>query len=139
MKAATAKYKAEMDVLASFIEERCVVKAGAWAKFADLYGAYEEWCRESGELAEKKRTFGARLKERGFRPEKGAGNVSTRSGIALLSGRNPDPDGPRRVTRKVVGLPKRLPRVTRKIPAKLRKTLYRLPKVTLKTAQTNRT
>ncbi len=93
VKAATAEYRAEMDVLAGFIEERCVTRPGAWAKFADLYAEYETWCRESGELAEKKRTFGTRLKERGFSPAKGTDNVSIRTGITLRSDREP-PDGP---------------------------------------------
>ena len=93
VKAATAEYKAEMDVLAGFIGERCVTRQGAWARFADLYAEYEKWCHESGELAEKKRTFGTRLKERGFPPAKGTDNVSIRDGIALRSDREP-PEGP---------------------------------------------
>lgn len=93
VKAATAEYKAEMDVLAGFIEERCVTGPGAWAKFADLYAEYEKWAQESGEIAEKKRTFGSRLKERGFSPANGAGNVAIRRGIALRSDRNPPKGG----------------------------------------------
>lgn len=92
VKAATAEYKAEMDVLAGFIEERCVTGPGAWTRFADLYAEYERWCQESGETTEKKRTFGTRLKERGFLPANGAGNVAIRRGIALRSDRNP-PEG----------------------------------------------
>ncbi len=92
VKAATEAYRAEMDVLADFINERCVVRDGVWCIFADLYESYEVWCEESGETPEKKRKFGARLKERGFLPANGTKNVAIRKGIALRS--DQDPSGP---------------------------------------------
>ena len=94
VKDATQEYRAEMDVLADFMRERCVVSPNVWCIFADLYSAYEEWCKESGEEAESKRRFGARLKERGFLPDNGTRNVAVRRGIALRDDRGPE-DGPR--------------------------------------------
>ena len=93
VRAATAEYRAEMDVLAGFVKERCVVQPTAWTKFADLYTAYAEWCEESRERPENKRAFGARLAERGFEGTNGAKNVAIRRGIGLRQDREPDPGG----------------------------------------------
>ncbi|MDP9476520.1 MAG: phage/plasmid primase, P4 family [Actinomycetota bacterium] len=88
---ATGEYRAEMDVLASFLEDCCVVGPTAWAKFADLYAAYQRWCSESGVSPESKPRLGNRLKERGYPPDRGTGNVPIRRGIGL---RDPRPSGP---------------------------------------------
>ncbi len=48
---ATESYKAEQDVLAAFIEECCVVEAGAWVKFKDLYAVYQAWGTEPAHRA----------------------------------------------------------------------------------------
>lgn len=63
---ATSEYRLEMDVLAGFINERCVVSKKAWAPATPLYEAYQSWCLENGEEPEKQRNFGRRLRERGF-------------------------------------------------------------------------
>jgi putative DNA primase/helicase len=66
VKAATAGYQAEMDVLASWIADCCVVTKRAEAKAADLYASYVHWCEQSGERPETQRQWGMRLKEREF-------------------------------------------------------------------------
>ena len=99
VKAATTSYRADMDILAGFIEDRCVVDPDAWAKFSDLYAGYQDWCDEAGEKAETKRRFGTRLKERGFEPDRGTGNVPIRRGIGLRDDRHPDPEGGSGATR----------------------------------------
>ena len=98
VRAATEGYRAEQDVLAAFIEERCIVGSEAWVKFSDLYGAYQHWCEEAGEKAETKRRLGNRLKERGFEPDRGTGNVPIRRGIGLRDDRHPDLERGTRVT-----------------------------------------
>ena len=95
---ATEAYRAEMDVLADFIGDRCVEHPDAWCRFSDLFEEYEEWCRESGETAKSKRQFGAVLRDRGFSPDKGAQNVSIRRGMALRDNRDPDPPDGAEVT-----------------------------------------
>lgn len=102
---ASEGYRDEMDVLARFIEDRCVEGADLWVKMADLYPAYQEWCDESGEKAEKKLDFGNRLKERGFEPDRGTGNAPIRRGIGLRDDRNPDPEGGSRVTQEPESYP----------------------------------
>ena len=64
---ATQGYRAEMDVLAGFIEDRCVEHPDAEAPATPLWEAWKRWCEETGEVAGVQRTFGMRLKERGYR------------------------------------------------------------------------
>lgn len=63
---ATGRYRAEMDVIAAFIDEECIVAEHATASAKALYSAYKAWCEENGERPESQRRFGGRLKERGF-------------------------------------------------------------------------
>jgi len=93
VKAATAGYRSDMDLLAAFIEERCVVRDGVWVKFVDLYRDYEAWCQAGNEQAKTKRQFGTLLKDRGFEPDRGTGNAPVRRGIALREGNDPGPEG----------------------------------------------
>ena len=88
---ATSAYRAEMDTLAGFIEDECVVRPEAWVKFAELYAAYTRWCAEANEHPEKKRPFGTLLTERGFEKGNGTDNVAIRKGIALRHDGGPDP------------------------------------------------
>jgi hypothetical protein len=87
-----------MDVLAAFIEERCIVSPEAWVRFSTLYADYQGWSEEAGEKAETKRRFGSCLKERGFEPDRGSGNAPIRRGIGLRNGQDPGPEGPATVT-----------------------------------------
>ena len=64
--AATGQYRQDMDILAAFIEDRCVVRENVSAGATPLYGSYREWCEENGEHAVKQKTFGRSLRERGF-------------------------------------------------------------------------
>jgi len=66
VKAATEGYRAEMDVLASFIEDRCVEHERAAALATPLYREYQNWCEENGEQPVKQTKFGLSLRERGF-------------------------------------------------------------------------
>jgi len=94
---ATGRYRAEMDVLAAFIDEECVVAEQATASAKALYSAYKAWCEENGEKHESQRRFGGRLKERGF--ENGRITAGARKGavewygIGLAGGPQGSPDG----------------------------------------------
>jgi putative DNA primase/helicase len=63
---ATKAYRTEMDVLAAFIKDCCVVDEDARTPATPLYQAYQRWCTENGETEETQRRFGGRLSERGF-------------------------------------------------------------------------
>jgi len=84
--AATAQYRAEMDVLGEFIEDRCVVAPGYVATAKELYESYDDWAEDGGipeKQRLKQRTFGACLTERGFIRDRGAGGKRLWRGVAL--------------------------------------------------------
>jgi len=92
VRAATLDYRSEMDVLAGFIEDRCVVHPRVSVGATPLYHAYKGWCEETGEDKLTQQKFGRRLKERGFTSEKT--QRVTWYGIGLHDDRpDPDPDG----------------------------------------------
>jgi putative DNA primase/helicase len=63
---ATDAYRAEMDVLAGFVSQCCDMRSGVWCWSGELYEAYLDWCKATGEKPESQKAFGARLKERGL-------------------------------------------------------------------------
>lgn len=71
---AAEDYREDMDVLAPFIDEWCVVHPSAQAGATPLYEAYTAWCIEAGERVESRKKFVARLSERGFTREKVGGS-----------------------------------------------------------------
>jgi len=79
---ATGDYRSEMDVLAAFLEECCILRSDAMAFAKNLYIAYKEWCEANGEPIEKQRRFGMRLTERGLRRQK-VGGVYRWCGVGL--------------------------------------------------------
>ena len=62
---ATVEYRAEMDVVGAFLAECCVLGSDQDVSAADLYKAYGEWCKDTGEAQVKQRRFGGQLTERG--------------------------------------------------------------------------
>ncbi|MDP9485580.1 MAG: primase-like DNA-binding domain-containing protein, partial [Actinomycetota bacterium] len=66
VKSATNRYREEMDTLAGFLEEHCVVHPSASVPASLLYQRYRKWCAEAGENEEPQKRFGMRLSERGF-------------------------------------------------------------------------
>jgi putative DNA primase/helicase len=62
---ATVEYRAEMDILGAFLAECCVLGDDQNVAAADLYRAYGEWCKDTGEAPVKQRRFGGQLTERG--------------------------------------------------------------------------
>jgi putative DNA primase/helicase len=84
VRAATDEYRAEMDTLAAFVDECCIVALHAEVKAADLYAAYKAWAELGSEYVENQRAFGLRLSERGFKPDRSTGGVRVWRGIGLL-------------------------------------------------------
>lgn len=66
VKTATTGYQADMDVLAAWLADCCILGKRYEAKASDLYASYSDWCAASGETAEPQRKWGMRLTERGF-------------------------------------------------------------------------
>lgn len=91
---ATAEYRAEMDVLAAFLADRCVINDKAHVTAKDLYTAYCAWCDDNGERKDSAKAFGVQLDERGFAAGK-SGNERFRRGLALIPPpAPPTPDDP---------------------------------------------
>lgn len=65
---ATAAYRADEDVLAPFLTERCVLHERAKVSRSRLYGEYIEWCQLNGERAPvSDKTFAGQLRDRGIK------------------------------------------------------------------------
>lgn len=90
--AATEGYRDEMDVIGTFIGERCVIDPQAYVAVAALYTSYSSWCEQSGERSLAKQAFGLRLVERGFQTQRGAKGVRRWVGLRLL-GADESPPG----------------------------------------------
>jgi len=63
---ATDKYRKDMDVLAAFIDECCVIRRTVSVSSKALYDEYVKWCEENAEEPLTARVFGLRLKDKGF-------------------------------------------------------------------------
>ena len=68
VRAATAEYRYEMDVLGGFLESCCKLDPSGLEMVKGLYDAYVTWCTLNDEKPITKRRFGNCLKERGFDP-----------------------------------------------------------------------
>jgi len=89
---ATQTYRQEMDNLAGFLAECCIIARGASAKAKDLYQAYTAWAEENGEKQPlNQRDFGMNLTERGFEGKRGTGGKAVRYGIGLKISEVSDP------------------------------------------------
>lgn len=90
VRAATDAYRQAEDTMAGFLAERCFVPEGRAVasqfrvKAGDLYGAFQDWCKDNGTGAMGQRSFGAALTERGFEREHGR-NGWWYSGLRLLT------------------------------------------------------
>lgn len=83
---ATQDYHNEQDVLAQFMEDRCIVSPVARVAVGDLYSAYLEWCERNKERPHGKRNLSAKLKmANGIEQIKGPGGVREWLGIGLLA------------------------------------------------------
>lgn len=85
---ATREYKADMDVVAGFLEECCVASPTGREISSVLHQAYEQWCQRNGEFCLKQKSFSKKLVEKGFRKDRDKHNAFFH-GIKLI---DPDAD-----------------------------------------------
>ncbi|MGN4562264.1 phage/plasmid primase, P4 family [Bacillus cereus group sp. MYBK5-2] len=83
VKAATAEYREDMDILGPFIDENCIVYSTARVEAKLLYENYTKWCYQNNEMDLKNRAFYRQLEVRGFKKEKGSKNKTFIHGITL--------------------------------------------------------
>ena len=62
-----------MDIINTFIAERCIEDPAAEISKSDLYTAYGKWCEDYGERIISKKEFGGRLNRRGIEGTKTKG------------------------------------------------------------------
>jgi putative DNA primase/helicase len=63
-------YRAEMDPVARFAEECCIIGPHLWSASAALREEYEEWCQEQGETPATGQEFTSKLHKLGCEPKK---------------------------------------------------------------------
>ena len=63
---ATDEYREEMDVLAEFMEEQCIIGIGQRVALKDLYLAYAAWCDELNQRPQNYRLFNRQMRERNY-------------------------------------------------------------------------
>jgi putative DNA primase/helicase len=83
IRAATRAYRDDMDVVAPFLEQCCVLSAAIKVAKGVLYGAYVDYCEREHEKPLGKRTFSERLRERGTGEGRGTDHVHEWRGIGL--------------------------------------------------------
>jgi putative DNA primase/helicase len=83
VKAATDTYREEMDVLADFLSEWCVLNPLAKVSAKPLYEVYCAWAVESREVALTQKAFGRNLRARGLKRQKGTGGYWYWHGIKV--------------------------------------------------------
>jgi putative DNA primase/helicase len=64
---ATAAYRDESDHAGAFLEDCCIIRAGAEVASGDLWERYEQWTAANEEVSLPRPTFVDRLKRRGLR------------------------------------------------------------------------
>ena len=81
---ATESYRIEMDVLGSFLEEKCLLNPILSVTKASFYKTYTEWCDKNGERPWKERVIAQKMKERGFEKNERTTTARYWSGLGLL-------------------------------------------------------
>jgi putative DNA primase/helicase len=88
---ASTQYRSEMDVVAQFIADECVIEAGASVPAADLYKAYKGWSKDRTEDPFTETKFGSRLTQMGYEGARANGgrvrrglNVIVQPGLKLI-------------------------------------------------------
>jgi putative DNA primase/helicase len=70
--AATREYRSDMDIIAQFIEDACIIDAQATETSKKLYEGYRAWSEGNGYQPVSQVIFGRRLKARGFKEHRTA-------------------------------------------------------------------
>lgn len=93
VKQATADYRDEMDILAGFIEDCCILSGTAECATNKLHAEYVRWCDANGETAYSMKVMGPLLTARGMqRVRLGKNREKGWRGIGLRSDRQPAAD-----------------------------------------------
>jgi putative DNA primase/helicase len=91
--AANQAYRSDMDTLAPFLDDCCVLGLEQEVRSRDLYATYSVWCSQNGEKELSQRELTSRLLDRGDITKKRLGHGGDRglNGVGLISERQSDP------------------------------------------------
>ena len=82
VRAATAQYQLDCDILAEFLEECTLAGDGLFVSSSDLYKCYAQWTHEAGGKPVSPKTFGSKMTERGM--DRGRNNNASDRKIIYL-------------------------------------------------------
>lgn len=81
VRAATASYRNEHDLIAMFIDDKCLCSPACRIRASELYTAFKSWCDPLGEYPISMRAFGETIEQRGY--EKKSSNGVWYLGIGM--------------------------------------------------------
>lgn len=84
VKAATADYRNEMDVVGQFLSECCQLAPEGSETAAALLASYEAWAKANGEQRLSQRALGSSLPGHGLKRDRGAGGATCYKGVRLI-------------------------------------------------------
>ena len=84
IKAATAEYRDEMDILSGFIEDKCTCQSSDKVQVGDLHEAYKKWSDLVCQETVGKKIFGNLMRQKGFTQSK-SDSIRYWKGIKLNS------------------------------------------------------
>ena len=70
VKVASKAYRAENDVVAGFIEDKCKFGAGMACSASEIWRAFQAYCQDIGELPVSQKALGMRLTKSGCKSER---------------------------------------------------------------------
>ena len=82
---ATDDYRTEQDIIAPFLEDRCILGENKEATATALYDAYRRWCGDNGEKPMPQRRFGNRLSDHGLTSERRTGGKRWWLGVGIVT------------------------------------------------------
>jgi putative DNA primase/helicase len=91
--AATVAYRREMDAIAAFFEEHCLIGKSYTAKGVDLYARYTQWAESGREIVLPRRKFYSQLREHDCESFTVHSNVLCWRGIGLKPTESSKSDG----------------------------------------------
>jgi len=91
---ATQAYRSEMDIIANFVDEECLIGDGKTVSTKLLLERFESWCNDNGEKYDP-RTLRNALRERGLHSTKSTGGRYYWQGIGIIDSGPSGPSGPK--------------------------------------------
>jgi phage/plasmid-associated DNA primase len=73
----------EQDAVAQFVQDRCEIGSSYGETIEALYASYRWWAKENSRFPKSKKSFGNRLADLGYKPERAGDTAGTRIRVGL--------------------------------------------------------